>query len=106
MTRIPLLLLGGAATIACAVLFHGPLGAGDRMADRAEVISRRTLDYYELPQVQARLERSPMTRRLILSGPANDFQHSELVRILDQVPGVLDVRWDPASPPVAISVAP
>ena len=32
--------------------------------------------------------RSP--RRMILSGPADDFQRSELVRIMDQVPGVHD----------------
>jgi hypothetical protein len=49
--------------------------------------------------VQAKLQRGPLSRRLILSGPADDFQRSELLRILDETPGVLDVRWDPASLP-------
>jgi len=45
------------------------------------------------------MHRGPLSRRLILSGPADDFQRTELVRILDETPGVLDVRWDPASLP-------
>jgi hypothetical protein len=45
------------------------------------------------------MQRDPLSRRLILSGPADDFQREELVRRLDHIPGVLDVRWDPASLP-------
>jgi hypothetical protein len=37
--------------------------------------------------------RRPMKRTLILSGPADDFQRAELVRILNHVPGVGNVRW-------------
>ena len=40
-----------------------------------------------------------LARRLILSGPADEFQRQELVRILDDIPGVLEVRWDAASLP-------
>ena len=36
---------------------------------------------------------------MILSGPADSFQRSELVRIMHQVPGIDAVRWDPASLP-------
>jgi hypothetical protein len=50
-------------------------------------------------QVQAHIQRDPLSRRLVLSGPADDFQRSELVRRLDEVPGVLEVRWDPGSLP-------
>ena len=99
MNRGTIILIGVAATIAETALWHGPMGAGDRMAARAETIARRTLDYYELPMIQAQMQRSPLTRRLILSGPADDFQREELVRILDDIPGVLEVRWDPASLP-------
>ena len=99
MNRGTIILIGIAATIAETALWHGPMGAGDRMAARAETIARRTLDYYELPMIQAQMQRSPLTRRLILSGPADDFQREELVRILDDIPGVLEVRWDPASLP-------
>ena len=99
MNRRAIFLLGLAAVLAETALWHGPLGAGDRMAVRAETIARRTLDYYELPMIQAHMQRGPLTRRLILSGPADDFQRRELVRILDDVPGVLEVRWDAASLP-------
>ncbi len=99
MNRRQILFLGIAAVVGTAALWHGPLGAGDRLASQAEASARRTLDYYELPMIQARMQRHPLTRRLILSGPADDFQRAELIRILDDTPGVLEVRWDPASLP-------
>jgi hypothetical protein len=99
MSRRTILLLGLAATVGFTALWHGPLGAGDRLAGDAETIARRTLDYYEMPMVQAKLQRGPLSRRLVLSGPADDFQRTELVRILDETPGVLEVRWDPGSLP-------
>lgn len=105
MNRRTIFLIGIAAVIAETALWHGPLGAGDRMAARAETIARRTLDYYELPMIQAHMQRDPLARRLILSGPADDFQRQELVRILDDIPGVLEVRWDPASLPQEQRVA-
>jgi hypothetical protein len=99
VNRRQILFLGIAAVVGTAALWHGPLGAGDRLASQAEASARRTLDYYELPMIQARMQRHPLTRRLILSGPADDFQRAELIRILDDTPGVLEVRWDPASLP-------
>ena len=99
MSRRIILLLGIVAASGFAALWHGPLGAGDRLARQAETSARATLDYYELPMIQVHMQRSPMARRLILSGPADEFQRAELVRILDDIPGVLEVRWDPASLP-------
>lgn len=92
------LALGIGATMAATALWHGPMGAADRFSGRIEQAARRTLDYYELPAVQAHVERGPLTRRIILSGPADDFQQAELVRILGGIPGVGGVRW--ANPPV------
>ena len=43
--------------------------------------------------VQAVIVRGPLERSLELSGPADDFQRSELVRILNDVPGVEEVHW-------------
>lgn len=99
MNRSATILAGLAVSIGFTALWHGPLGAGDRLAARAETIARRTLDYYDLPMIQAHMQRGPLTRRMILSGPADDFQRSELVRIMDDIPGVLEVRWDPESLP-------
>lgn len=106
MSGRTIFLLGLAAVLGFTALWHGPLGAGERLAQRSELIARRTLDYYELPMIQAKMERGPMSRRMILSGPADDFQRSELVRILDEIPGVLEVRWDPASLPQERRTAP
>lgn len=112
MTRLRIFLIGIASTMALTALWHGPLGAGERLAARAETTARRTLDYYELPMIQARLARRPLARTIVLSGPADDFQRRELVRVLDQVPAVLAVRWDPGSlpqetaPPEARKAAP
>lgn len=99
MNRAAIFFAGVAATLATTALWHGPLGAADRFATRADKIARATLDYYEVPAISARLERAPLTRRIILSGPADAFQRSELLRIMAQVPGVNAVRWDPASLP-------
>jgi hypothetical protein len=84
---------GFAATIALAALWHGPFGAANRFSQQVERSARQTLDNYEMTQVTAHLHRGPLTRRLILSGPADDFQSSELVRIMGALPGVSSARW-------------
>ena len=48
--------------------------------------------------VRAVVERRPLSRTLVLSGPADNFQRGELVRILNEVPGVARVRWANSSP--------
>jgi len=69
-------------------LWSGPLGGADRFIWTVERSARLTLDHYEMVQVQASLGRSPLTRELLLSGPADDFQRSELSRLFSQLPGV------------------
>jgi hypothetical protein len=93
------LLAGAVASLAFAELWHGPLGAGNRLTGQVERTSRRLLDRYEMTQVQARLSRGPLSRTLILSGPADAFQRTELVRVMGEVPGVWAARWDPNSLP-------
>ena len=97
MNRNLILGLGVAAVLAETALWHGPLGAGDRLAGKIEGTARSGLVRFEMPLVTARLERSPLRRRLLMSGPADDFQQSELVRMMDEIPGVSSVRW--TSPP-------
>lgn len=105
MNRNAILLIGLAVTAGFSALWHGPLGAGEKLAHQAEADARAQLDHDEMFQVQAHLQRNPLSRRLILSGPADDFQRHELVRRLDDVPGVLDVRWDATSLPQEASPA-
>ena len=99
MTNRQKLLAGAAASIAFAELWHGPLGAASRLTGHVERTARAQLDHDEMTQVQARLARAPLSRTLILSGPADDFQRKELLRVMGEVPGVGEVRWDPASLP-------
>ncbi len=88
---------GLAATTVFAILWHWPLGAGDRLAAKVEATAIGELKHQEMLGVSARLERSPLRRRSVLSGPADDFQQDELVRIIDELPGVSGIRW--ATPP-------
>jgi hypothetical protein len=88
---------GMVAAIVAAMVWSGPLGAGNRLTTRIENAARATLDHLEMTQVGARLERGPLRRRLVLSGPADDFQRGQLVQIMDDIHGVAGVRW--ASPP-------
>ncbi|HET6536205.1 MAG TPA: hypothetical protein VFG41_08480 [Sphingomicrobium sp.] len=92
-----LLLIGLAASLAGAAAWHGPLGAADRFAAEVERGVQKTLVFYEIPQVRGRLHRGPLTRRVLLSGPADDFQRSELIRLIDQVPGVASASWSAGS---------
>jgi hypothetical protein len=84
--------------IALAMLWHGPLGAADRLTARVERSARHLLDYYEMSEIRAHLHQGPLTRRLILTGPADDFQTSELARIMGEIPGVSSARWTEADP--------
>jgi hypothetical protein len=91
--RNRLLAIGAGAAIALALLWHGPLGAADRFAAKVESDARLTLDNYEMWKVTAHLHRGPLSRRLLLAGPANDLQSSELVRIMGSLSGVSSARW-------------
>ena len=95
--RRKLALAGGfAGVLAAGALWHGPLGAADRLTNRVERDARATLDFY-LPQVSAKLQRQPLTRQLVLTGPANDFQRTELVRTMETLPGVRRATWSAGS---------
>jgi hypothetical protein len=95
-----ILLTGGlVAAILAASLWHGPLGAADRLTARIERQSRQALDHYEMVKVSAHLHRAPLTRQLVLAGPADldDFQRGELVRLFSQLPGVHVASWSERS---------
>ena len=97
MTRLTILALGIAAVIGATWLWHGPLGAGEQLASGIETRARTMLDGFEMTHVQAKVERGPLTRRVILSGPADDFQRREIKRLVEAQPGVGEARWSAAS---------
>lgn len=85
------------AAVAMAVLgslvWSGPLGGGRRFINQVEHTVRLVLDAYEMNQITGRLGRAPLNRQVILEGPADDFQRSELVQIMANVPGVRRASW-------------
>ena len=91
--RIFVFAAGVIASLALAALWHGPAGGADRFTAAVEQGIHKTLVYYEMPQVTGHLHHGPLTRRVALSGQADDFQRSELVRLINQVPGVEDTAW-------------
>jgi hypothetical protein len=97
--RPAIFLLGITATLGATAIYHGPMGKGEELAARIERAARAELDQQEMFQVQGRLERNPLRRTLILTGPADDFQRSALPEVMGKVPGVAAVRWNPASLP-------
>ena len=84
---------GIAATLLFAWIWHVPVGTGDRFASTVERQTRQVLVDWEMPSVRAVVARDPVKRTLVLSGPADNFQRGELVRILNYVPGVGGVHW-------------
>ena len=85
---------GVALALAGAALWHGPFGAADRFSTRVERDLHGVLVYYEMAQqVTAHLHHGPLTRDVILSGSGDDFQRSELARLIGQLPGVRSATW-------------
>jgi hypothetical protein len=94
--RVLSLATGIAVSLIGAGLWHGPFGGADRFSAHVERNARLALNHYEMMQVSAHLHHGPLTRRLILSGPADAFQHDELARLLSQLPGVSRATWEAA----------
>ena len=95
--RNGVLALGAALALGIAALWHGPLGAADRFSTQIEHMVRVATVYNEIPEVSGHLHHDPLTRRVLLSGPADDFQRGELVEIIDEIPGVESVSWSDGS---------
>jgi hypothetical protein len=93
---------GAAAVLALGWVWHGHAEAAERFALPVERQSRQVLVDFEMAQVHAVLERHPMRRTLVLAGSADDFQRGELVRIMNDVPGVANVRWSDMPAPLQL----
>ncbi len=94
------LLIGAAAALATGLISHGPLGRGEAFAISLEARVNDEVRKAELPNVTARLERSPLSREVVLTGNTNDFQREgmgQLPGINDRIraiPGISGLRWD------------
>jgi hypothetical protein len=85
-------------------LWIGPLGAADRFTTRVEHDARTFLDHYEMTQIAAHLHHRPLSRHLVLSGQADDFQSAEMVRLMSELPGVSSAQWTEGSTGVPLLV--
>jgi len=89
------LIAGGLITCIAVGLWHGPLGAANRLAVELERSARQTLAANDAPAgITARVHHGPLTRQLVLSGPGDDFQRTESARLLGEIPGVSDADWN------------
>ena len=98
--RRKILLSGLAATLLITGAWHAARAAG-QFVDFVEASAADELRHQEIPTVTAKLERAPLRRTLLLQGSADDFQRSELVRIMGSIPGAASARW--TSPPLGSS---
>jgi hypothetical protein len=93
-------LLGLAVALAAGWVSHGPLGHGAAFVDSLQVQGDAMLARTEVPGITVRFERDPLSRRAILSGPADDFQREgqgQFPGINDRIaaiPGVAGFRWE------------
>ena len=85
---------GAAVAFVLAALWHGPLGGARRFEAAVQQDIKKTLVHYEMTRVTAHLHHGPLSRRVVLSGPADDFQRQGLVEFMDVLPGVSGATWD------------
>ena len=99
MSRIAKFLIGLAAALVVALVAYWPLGMGQAFADRLEAGARIMIARAEVPGITVKMQRSPLARKALLTGPANQFQREGMgslpginQRVL-AVPGMGRVEW-------------
>ena len=98
-------LIGLAAVLLMGWVYHGPLGNGEALVGRLEAQARAAVAASEVPGIEVRLQRDPLARVAILSGPANDFQREGMGQFpglndrMRSIEGISRIEW--ANPPAA-----
>ena len=99
MSRTTKFLIGLAAALMVALIAFWPLGMGQAFVDRLEVGARTMVARAEVPGVTVQMQRAPLARKALLTGPANQFQREGMGSLpgIDQrvlaVPGMARVEW-------------
>jgi hypothetical protein len=112
MSRWLKLLIGLLVTLLVGWLYEGPLGRGEAYATLLQQRADFVLRSSEVPNLQARIGHSPLTRTVFLCGVTNDFQRGGIRDLpgLDGrmllIGGISGVVWDPPAPAPAGSTAP
>lgn len=96
-------LIGLAAALVAGWISHGPLGRGEAFIGRLEAPLTPMMADLNIPGLSARMQREPLARTAILSGPADCFQRNGLGSFggidsrVRTIPGMGRVEW--ANPP-------
>ena len=99
MPKLVKFLIGLAAALAAGWISHGPLGRGEQFIDRMEADLQAVLGIVNLPGVTGRMQRDPLARAAILSGPADQFQREGvgslpgINRRVMLIPGMARFEW-------------
>ena len=93
-------LIGFAAVLVMGFVWHGPLGNGARLIDALEAQARTAAAEGELPGIEVKMARDPLSRSAVVSGQADELQREGLgqtgMGIKDYVrtvKGISGVRW-------------
>jgi hypothetical protein len=99
MSPVAKFLIGLAAVALAGWVHHDPMGNGEALIGRIEAQARQTVAATQVPGVDVRLGRDPLSRSATFSGEADAFQREgqgELKGLNDRVrdvEGVSNVRW-------------
>ena len=93
------LLIGFGAALGVGWLSHGPFGRGEAFIARLDGAVQEVVREAEIAGVRAEMQRGPLARKAILSGPADKFQREGqgslpgLDRRILAIPGMGAVEW-------------
>ena len=97
-------LLGLAAALLAGWISHGPLGRGAAFVDQLDGALQPLVPALNVPGVSAAMQREPLARTALLSGPADCFQRNGLGsldgidgRVLS-IPGMGRAEWTNQAP--------
>jgi hypothetical protein len=79
MSRWLKLLIGLLVALAAGWVYYGPIGQGAAYVDLLQQRAEHVLQTYpvnEVPNIQARISRAPLSRTVFLCGPTIDFQRN------------------------------
>ena len=100
MSRWTKVLIGYAAAMAAGLIHYWPLKGGEGFIGELEAHAKLRVKAAEVPGIDVRMKRRPLTRVAILSGEANEFQKEGLGSYpglndrMRTIPGVSGVEWE------------
>lgn len=107
MTKSGIILAGLAAALAVGAISHWPVGRGEAFIAVLDAHVQAVVSRAQVPGVTGEMARRPLSRRAILSGPADRFQREgqgSFPGLDDRVlaiPGIASIEWTNPLPEAA-----